>query len=201
VVAWDRFAGHAHPRPVTWAAVVGAVVGVAFLVRIGDLDAFDLVGVLAGVAAAAFLAIYLRLSQHVGAIVGGFPLAAGAIAMGGAVGLVVARPWSMSMPSEATVIWAVVILGTVAMALPLSMEIASLSRVPARVVGVVITIEPVAAGVTAWLILGESLDASQILGLVTIVVAVAAVSLTASSQDAPIRDRELQADRRRHPNS
>lgn len=201
VVAWDRFAGHAHPRPVTWAAVAGAVAGVALLVQMGDLDAFDLVGVLAGVAAAAFLAIYLRLSQHVGAIVGGFPLAAGAIAMGGAVGLVVARPWSMSMPSEATVIWIVVILGTVAMALPLSMEIASLSLVPARVVGVVITIEPVAAGVTAWIILGESLGATQILGLVTIVVAVAAVSLTASSQDAPIRDPEPTAGRRRHPYS
>jgi threonine/homoserine efflux transporter RhtA len=48
------------------------------------------------------------------------------------------------------------------------------------VVGVVITIEPVAAALTAWVILDESLRATQILGLVLIVAAVAAVSLTAS---------------------
>jgi inner membrane transporter RhtA len=66
------------------------------------------------------------------------------------------------------------------MALPLSLEIASLSRAPARVVGVVITIEPVAAALTAWVILEESLGVAQILGLILIVAAVAAVSLTAS---------------------
>jgi len=164
---------------------------VALLVQVGNLDAFDVVGVLSGVAAAAFLAIYLRLSLHVGAIIGGFPLAAGAIAIGGAVGFVVARPWSMPMPSETAVIWAVVILGTAGMAIPLSMEIASLSRAPARVIGVVITIEPVAAGVAAWIILGEALGDTQILGLVLIVVAVAAVSLTASSPGPPVKDQEL----------
>jgi len=181
VVIWDRVGGHAHPRPVTWGAVFGAVIGVGMLVRLGDLATLDIVGVLAGFGSAVFLAIYLRLSQHVGAIVGGFPLAAGAIAMGGVVGFVVARPWSMPMPSDMTVVWAVLILGTVSMALPLSLEIGSLSRVPARVVGVIITIEPVAAGITAWIILDETLISTQIIGLVMIVVAVAAVSLTASS--------------------
>jgi len=181
VVIWDRVGGHAHPRPVTWVAVFTAVVGVGLLVQLGDPATLDVVGVLAGVGAAVFLAVYLRLSEHVGAIVGGFPLAAGAIAMGGAVGFFVARPWSMPMPSDTSVIWAVLVLGTVAMALPLSLEIASLSRVPARVVGVIITIEPVAAGVTAWIILGEALGATQVLGLFLIVVAVGAVSLTASA--------------------
>ncbi|MGB5656725.1 MAG: EamA family transporter, partial [Acidimicrobiia bacterium] len=139
VVVWDRVAGQAHPRPITWGAVVTAVIGVALLVQIGNLETLDVVGVLAGFASAVFLATYLRLSEHVGAIVGGFPLAAGAIAMGGVVGFFIARPWSMPAPSDSTMIWAVVLLGTLAMALPLSLEIASLSRAPARVVGVVIT--------------------------------------------------------------
>lgn len=181
VVTWDRVAGHAHPRPLTWAAVVTAVIGVALLVQIGDLDSLDMVGLLAGLAAAVGLAIYLRLAQHTGAIVGGFPLAAGAITIGGAVGFVVARPWSMSIPSDPVVIWSIVILGTIAFALPLSMEIAALSRVPARIIGVIITIEPVAAAVTAWIFLDQVLGSSQIVGLVLIVIAVGAVSLTASS--------------------
>ncbi len=181
VVTWDRVAGHAHPRRLTWAAAMGAVVGVALLVQIGDLDGLDMVGLLAGLASAIGLAIYLRLSEHVGGIVGGFPLAAGAITIGGFVGFVIARPWAMPIPSDPAVIWSVVVLGTVAMALPLSMEIAALSRVPARIIGVVITTEPVAAAVTAWVFLDQTLGASQIVGLVVIVVAVAAVSLTASS--------------------
>ncbi len=181
VVTWDRVAGHAHPEPLTWAAVAGAVVGVALLVQIGDLEGLDMVGLLAGLVSAVGLAVYLRLGQHVGAIVGGFPLAAGAMAIGGFVGLIVARPWSIPIPSDPVVIWSVIVLGTIALALPLSMEIAALSRVPARIIGVIIAIEPVAAAITAWIFLDQMLDPSQIVGLVLIVIAVGAVSLTASS--------------------
>ena len=182
IVVWDRVIGHAHPRTVTWLAVFTSVVGVGLVVQIGDFATVDIVGVLAGIGAAVFLAIYLRLSEAVGAIVGGFPLAAGAIAIGGAAGLFVARPWSITLPSDPTVMWTIVVLGTLMMALPLSLEISSLSRAPARVVGVVITIEPVAAAVTAWIALDETLAPLQIVGLVLIVAAVAAVSLTASSR-------------------
>jgi threonine/homoserine efflux transporter RhtA len=181
VVTWDRVAGHAHPRPLTWAAVASAVVGVALLVQIGDLDGLDIVGLLAGLVAAIGLAVYLRLGEHVGGIVGGFPLAAGAITIGGAVGFVVARPWTMSIPSDPVVIWSVIVLGTIGLAIPLSMEIAALSRVPARIIGVIIAIEPVAAAVTAWVFLDQTLGSSQIVGLVLIVIAVGAVSLKASS--------------------
>ncbi len=181
VVTWDRVAGHAHPRPITWAAVAGAVVGVALLVQVGDLASLDVVGILAGLMSAIGLAVYLRLGQYVGGIVGGFPLAAGAITIGGAIGFVISRPWSMSIPSDPVVIWSVVVLGTIGFAIPLSMEIAALSRVPARIIGVIITIEPVAAAVTAWIFLDQMLGASQIVGLILIVIAVGAVSLTASS--------------------
>ncbi len=182
VVTWDRVVGHAHPRPITWAAVGSAVVGVALLVQIGDLDGLDTVGLLAGFVSAIGLAVYLRLAEHVGGIVGGFPLAAGAITIGGAVGFVVARPWTMSIPSDPVVIGSVVVLGTIGLAVPLSMEIAALSRVPARMIGVIIAIEPVAAAVTAWMFLDQTLGSSQIIGLILIIVAVGAVSLTASSK-------------------
>ncbi len=181
VVTWDRVAGHAHPRPLTWAAVASAVIGVALLVQIGNLDSLDMVGLLAGLVSAVGLAIYLRLAEYAGGIVGGFPLAAGAITIGGLVGLLVARPWDMSIPSDPVVIWSVIILGTLGLAVPLSMEIAALSRVPARIIGVIIAIEPVAAAVTAWIFLDQALGASQIAGLMLIVTAVAAVSLTTSS--------------------
>lgn len=186
VVAWDRLTGAARPRRVTWAAVVAAVVGVGLVVEAGDLADLDLVGVAAGLAAAVGLATYLRLSEHVGGIVGGLPLAAGAITIGGAVGLVVAQPWTWVGSVGTPALWAVVALGTIGMALPLTTEIVSLSMTPARVVGVIITIEPVAAAVTAWWFLDQSLSGVQWVGLVLIVAAVAAVSWTTGRQDVAV---------------
>lgn len=185
IVVWDRLAGHAHPRPVTWAAVVAAVVGVGLLVEVGDLQALDALGLGAALVGGLGLATYLRLGQHVSGQVGGVPLAAGSVTFGGLVGLFVARPWSLLETVEPATVWAVVALGTVAMALPLTLEIVSLSMTPARVVGVVITIEPVAAALTAWWFLDEALVGLQIVGLVLIVAAVGAVSWTTSSRRAP----------------
>lgn len=183
VVAWDRLAGTARPRPITWAAVTAAVLGVGLLVEAGNLADLDLVGVLAGLGAAVGLASYLRFSEHVGARTGGFPLAAGAITFGGAVGLVIARPWELVGTLEPSVVWSVLLLGTVAMALPLSIEITSLSMTPARIIGVVITVEPVAAALTAGWYLDQSLTGAQIAGLSMIVAAVAAVSWTTTRGD------------------
>jgi threonine/homoserine efflux transporter RhtA len=185
VVAWDRVTGTARPRLITWAAVVAAVVGVGLLVEAGDLTELDPVGVLAGLGAAVGLASYLRLAEHVGATTGGFPLAAGAITFGGVVGLAISRPWGLVGTVDPAVAWSVLLLGTVAMALPLSIEMTSLSMTPARIIGVVITVEPVAAALTARWYLDQTLSTSQVAGLVMIVAAVAAVSWTTARADVP----------------
>ncbi|MEX1279904.1 MAG: EamA family transporter, partial [Acidimicrobiia bacterium] len=92
----------------------------------------------------------------------------------------VARPWTFVGSLEPVTLWGLVALGTVAMALPITTEMVSLTMVPARVVGVIITLEPVAAAATAWWFLDEALAAVQIAGLVLIMSAVAAVTWTTS---------------------
>lgn len=180
VVAWDRVTGRARPRPVTWAAVVAAVVGVGLLVQAWEVAALDPLGLGAAFAGGLGLATYLRLAEDTGARIGALPLASGSLAVGGLIGLVVARPWTFVGDLAPGTLWGLVALGTVAMALPITTEMLALTMVPARVVGVVITLEPVAAAATAWWFLDEALVGTQVVGLVLIVSAVAAVTWTTS---------------------
>lgn len=187
VVVWDRVAGHEHPRPITWLSVTGAVLGVGLLVEAWDLANLDLVGLGYGLAAAVFLATYLRKGQTVGEHADGLSIASGALVVAGVIGLFIARPWEIPAEISSEQVWAIVVLGTVGMAIPLSMEISSLERAPARLVGIVITIEPVAAAITAWVFLGESLSGLQIGGIALVVASIGAISLTAGQ---PKPDRE-----------
>jgi len=99
--------------------------------------------------------------------------------------LAISRPWGLVGTVDPAVAWSVLLLGTVAMALPLSIEMTSLSMTPARIIGVVITVEPVAAALTARWYLDQTLSTSQVAGLVMIVAAVAAVSWTTARADVP----------------
>lgn len=180
VVAWDRLTGRARPRPVTWAAVVTAVVGVALLVEAWAVASLDPLGLGAAFLGGLLLATYLRLAEDVGTRIGGVALASGSLVVGGSIGLLVARPWTFVGDLAPGTLWGLVALGTVAMALPITTEMLALTMVPARVVGVIITLEPVAAAATAWWFLDETLAGVQVVGLLLIVAAVAAVSWTTS---------------------
>ena len=61
-------------------------------------------------------------------------------------------------------LWTIV-LGTIA---PFVLSIGALRHLPATTVGIVATFEPVAAAVVAWVWLGETLVAVQILGGVVV---------------------------------
>lgn len=185
VVAWDRLTGRARPRLVTWAAVVTAVVGVALLVQAWEVASLDPLGLAAAFVGGLALAAYLRIAEDTGGRIGGVALASGSLAVGGLIGLVVARPWTFVGELDPGTLWALVALGTVAMALPITTEMLALTMVPARVVGVIITLEPVAAAATAWWFLDEALAPVQVVGLVLIVAAVAAVTWTTSHAGSP----------------
>jgi inner membrane transporter RhtA len=187
IVIWDRVAGHLHPRPVTWVAVSGAVLGVGLLVEAWDLANLDLVGVAWGLAAAVFLAMYLRYGETVGKRSDGLSIASGALVVAGTLGFFISRAWDVPADITSGQIWAIVALGTIGMAIPLSMEISSLERAPARLVGIVITIEPVAAAITAWVFLGEALSGWQVVGVGMIVASIGAISLTT---DQPLPEPE-----------
>ncbi|WP_260605356.1 DMT family transporter [Streptomyces sp. WAC01280] len=177
VLGWVRFV---QRRPVTRAAALGvllAVGGLSCVVQVWSGLSFDLIGLLLALAAACCQVGYFVLSdQGSDEAEQADPL--GVIAYGLLIGAlvltVVARPWGMdwailggsadmdgsSVPAWLLLGW-IVLIATV---LAYVTGVISVRRLSPQVAGVVACLEAVVATVLAWVLLGEHLDAPQILG-------------------------------------
>ena len=68
-------------------------------------------------------------------------------------------------------------------AIPYSLELEALRRLPARVFGVLMSLEPAMAALAGFVVLGEVLDARELSGIGLVVVASAGAART--SREAP----------------
>jgi inner membrane transporter RhtA len=123
-------------------------------------------GVAWAVASALAMGAYLLLSRRTSTTLqGGGPLAlavAWAALLTLPAGLADAGPSRMTEPHILLAGLGVAVLSAVA---PYSLELAALRRLPARIVGVLQSLEPVAAGCAGLLLLGEQLTALQWLAI------------------------------------
>ncbi|MER8236904.1 EamA family transporter [Streptomyces sp. NPDC094049] len=196
VLGWVRFV---QRRPVTRAAAFGVVLavgGLACVVQVWSGLSFDVVGLLLALAAACCQVGYFVLSdQGSGEAEQADPL--GVIAYGLLIGAlvltVIARPWGMDwsllggrvdMGGDAVPAWLllgwIVLIATV---LAYVTGVISVRRLSPQVAGVVACLEAVIATVLAWVLLGEHLDAPQIIG--GAVVLVGALIAQSSTPKAP----------------
>lgn len=195
VVLWARFVQRSPVRDRMWVAVGASVVGLAVVSQVWLGLTFDGVGVLAGLGAAVCLATYFLMGEHgVGSsdplrvVLWAFVLAA--IAMNcaypiwlldvgdGSTSLLGALD-GLSAPVWALLVW-IVVLGTL---VPFFLELTALQHLPATVVTVVATLEPVGAVALGWAWFGESLNAIQVTGAVLVLVGIG-LAQTARPQPA-----------------
>ncbi|MFV2175059.1 DMT family transporter [Actinomadura sp. LOL_016] len=168
-----------RPRDVLWALLAGA--GVVMLARGGgDLDpvgiAFALV---AGVCWAAYILLTAATGQRfagssglaVASVVGTAAVLPMGIAEGGA---------EMLDPRLLLIGLGVGLLSSV---IPYSLELEALRRMPARVFGILMSLEPAAAALVGVALLGEILSGRQWIAIVCVVVA--SVGATRSQKDPP----------------
>ena len=191
VALWATFVQHKDLGRTIWLALALALAGLALVAQVWQGLTLDLVGLLAAVAAAVSLATYFVAGEHAVGSRDTLSLALWAFVVA-TVFWSVAHPWwtvpweeltvrvslqgnleSWSVPLWALVAW-VVLLGTVA---PFLLVIGALRHVPATRAGIVGTIEPVLAGVVAYLWLGEVLSAVQVLGAFVVIVGVSLAQL------------------------
>jgi inner membrane transporter RhtA len=150
-----------------WALL--AAVGVAMLAGRGG-GRVTAVGVAFALVAGAFWAAYILLSQRVGGL---FPGASG-LAIALLVGTVLVAPYGLVDGGAALVQPAVLGMGCavalLSSAVPYTLELAALRRLPAGVFGVLMSLEPVVASVIGLTLLGQGLTAVQItaVGLVCV---------------------------------
>lgn len=167
-----------------WVLLAG--VGVGIIGAQSLTGALDAIGVLLALAAGVCWAGYILASHRVGELVPGVGGLTAAMCVAavlttpfGAVGAVTgvsAQPWLL-LPALGVAI--------LSSALAYAFELAALRRIPPRVFGVLMALEPVAAGLFALVIIGEIIGGVQVLALGIVVVAAAGVAITAS-KDPPV---------------
>ncbi|MCB1015951.1 MAG: EamA family transporter [Acidimicrobiales bacterium] len=168
---------HHVARQVWWALGL-ALLGLALVAQVWTDVGLDVVGVLAALGAAAFLATFHLLGKHmletrdplvlsfwmfaISSVFWAFVQPWGDFDPG-----VLAEPTSLlgrlagvTIPVWLGVLW-VVLLGTLA---PYALEVFGLRHLPATTTGIVAMIEPVIAATVAWLWLEEVLSGVQLLG-------------------------------------
>jgi len=159
-----------------WIALV--VAGLALLLPLrGQMHALDPVGVMYALAAGVGWALYIVLGKKAGAAHG-----ADAVTLGTSVGALLAIPFGIAHAGSALLSPALLpyALGVAVLssALPYSLEMVALTRLPARTFSTLLSLEPAIAALAGVALLGERLSLLQWLAIVTIIVAAAGTALS-----------------------
>lgn len=159
--------------------VMLAAIGIILLAPVGGLK-LDLVGVALALLAGSFWAAYILFSARVGQV---FPGGKG-LALAMAVAAIILLPIGVSAGGSALLKPNVLLMGFgVAMlssAVPYSLELEALRFLPVRVFGVLLSLEPVAAALMGFIVLGETLNLRAIMAILLVSVAAAGASRFAS---------------------
>jgi inner membrane transporter RhtA len=171
-------------RPLDLAWVVLAAAGIVLLSDFGSAD-LDGLGVALALVAGGFWAAYILLSARVGRT---FPGGSGlALAMVAAAAMLVPvgvadAGGELLVPGVLAVGAAVAILSS---AIPYTLEMEALRRMPAGVFGVMMSIEPAVAALAGFIVLDQGLATRE---LVAILLVVAASAGAARNAHVPPRD-------------
>jgi inner membrane transporter RhtA len=158
-------AGSRRPLDLLWVALAAA--GIVLLADPGG-DSLDAAGVAFAFAAGALWIGYILLSARVGQV---YPGGTGlAIAM--VFGALATLPFGVGadlLEPELLAVAAVVALAS--SVIPYSLELEALRRLPARVFGVLMSLEPAVAALAGLVVLGQALAGEEWLAIALVVVA------------------------------
>lgn len=165
-------------RPLDFVWVVLAVLGLWFLLPLGqDVSQIDLTGALLALGAGSCWAVYILTGQRAGEEHG-----PATVAMGSLIASVIFVPLGMIQASDTLFQWALLPLGlaiaVLSTALPYSLEMIALTRMPTRTFGTLMSMEPALAALSGIVFLGEMLTATQTLALGAIILASMGSTLT-----------------------
>lgn len=165
-------------RPVDLVWVALAIMGLWLLLPLGKgLESIDPVGVAWALAAGACWAIYILAGQRAGADHG-----PATVALGSVIAAVIFVPLGAVQAGEALWHWSLLPLGlaiaVLSTALPYSLEMVALTRLPTRTFGTLMSVEPAMGALSGMIFLGELLTFMQTLGLLSIIIASVGSTLT-----------------------
>ena len=163
--------------------VLLAAVGIVLLADGGDAGGgLDALGIAFALAAGAAWAAYIVLSQRTGRV---WPGASGlAVAM--VAGAVLAAPLGIAQAGshllEPHLLAAGAAVAIASSVLPYSLELEALRRLPARVFGILMSLEPAVAALAGLVVLGQALALRDWLAIALVIAASAGATATAAPQ-------------------
>lgn len=166
-------------RAIDFVWVALAVVGLGMLLPLGmNGSTLDPVGVAYALAAAAFWALYIVFGKRVGHLHAGHSVSLGLLAAA-----VVVVPVGVVHAGAALLSPYVLLVGVgvaaVSSAIPISLEMMALKRLPKEAFGIMISMEPAVAALLALVLLGEVLTFNQWLAICLIMSASMGTAMTA----------------------
>jgi inner membrane transporter RhtA len=160
--------GSRRPLDLVWVALAAA--GIILLSDFGGAD-LDGLGVALALIAGGFWAAYILIAARVGQV---FPGGSG-LALAMLIAVVPLAPFGIADGgSELLVGWVLATGFAVAMlssAIPYTLELEALRRLPAGVFGVLMSLEPAVAATAGFIVLGEDLQAREIVAILLVVAA------------------------------
>lgn len=163
------------------AAVAIAVLGLADSPS-GPLDP---VGVAFAFVSALFWALYILAGKAVATKVRGQAPLAIAMLIGGAIMVPLAAPSLSNLTSRPKLLLPLVGVALLSSVIPYSLELAAMRQLPARVFGVLLSLEPVVAGIFGWLLLGQHLALIQVPAMIAVLAASIATTLSSPAPQPP----------------
>ena len=178
-------------RPLDFVWVLLAVIGLWFLLPFGTgMTAIDPLGAALAVSAGACWAIYILAGQRAGAEHG-----PATVAIGSLIASVIFVPLGLTFAESGIWTWAVMpialLVALLSSAIPYSLEMIALTRLPARIFGTLMSLEPAMAAFSGMLFLGETLTGLQWLALLAIIIASAGSTLTMRPKKSQLSSVEL----------
>lgn len=169
-------------RDLVWAVLAGA--GVALLGLRGGGD-IAVSGLLFAALAGAFWAGYIVASARVGRLLPGTEGLAAALVVAAMVALPFGAAGVGRVVDQPAVLGIGVLVAVLSSLVPYGFELAALRRIPTRVFGVLMSIEPAAAALAGLVVLGQSLDRREVAALVLVSLASLGVTIGRRETDPP----------------
>ena len=165
-------------RPLDFIWVVLAVLGLWFLLPLGQsVSQIDLTGAALALGAGACWAVYILTGQRAGEEHG-----PATVALGSLIAAVIFVPIGMAQATDSIWQWSILPVGLavaiLSTALPYSLEMIALTRLPTRIFGTLMSMEPALAAISGMIFLGETLTLVQTLALCSIIAASMGSTLT-----------------------
>ena len=178
IVLWIKFVRKTEVAKDMWVAIALALFGLILVAKVWQGFAFDLIGILGAIGAAMALAIYFLMSQSLGTKRSAQAMVVWGMGFAGLFWSLVLPIWNFPTEIFATEInlqgrfsdysapgWLliahIIIFGTV---VPYLFVVGGIRRLSASTSSVIGMLEPVIAGVFAWIWLSQSWSVIQLLG-------------------------------------